>query len=295
MQKSVALCTYNGETYIREQLDSILKQTISVQEIIICDDHSTDQTFTIIEKYRENHPGLFKIFMNKKNLGYVKNFEKAISLCSGDLIFLSDQDDVWYENKVEKVEKSFLENKNINVLCHNVNLLGDEFKTEKNYWHLRNFTTNKSNSEILEMVFLSGNIFPGMAMVITKEAKEKYLPLRKINQLIIHDFELILRACKDNSFYTLDEILGDYRLHEEQNIGFDTRILDKKITANHIYTRHNSIQYITDLTEEFDLDQSLVEQYIANFKAYLSEYLTQFPIWKRPFIKVKMKHYYKIK
>lgn len=294
MQKSVALCTYNGEKYIREQLDSILKQNVAVTEIVVCDDHSTDQTFSILLQYQLQHPELFKIYQNKENLGYVKNFEKTIMLCSGDLIFLCDQDDYWYENKVEKVEKAFLENKNIRVLCHNINLLGNDIKN-KNYWELRNFSANKTNAEILETTFLSGNIFPGMAMVIDKKAQQNYFPLKKLNRLIIHDFELILQSSRENTFFAFNEILGDYRLHEEQNIGFDERNSNPIITAENIYTRRNSLEYIQKTATEFNLDQHLVEKYKADSYQYFEQYLNQFSFWKRIWQKMKMTYYYKIK
>lgn len=96
MKLSVALCTYNGESFLQQQLDSILQQELSVDEIVICDDGSTDRTISIIESYKQRyHYPTFILEQNKKNKGVRKNFEYAISLCSGDIIFLSDQDDVW--------------------------------------------------------------------------------------------------------------------------------------------------------------------------------------------------------
>ena len=84
---SVALCTYNGEIYLREQLESILEQTLPPDEIIICDDGSTDATIKILEEFRRKSFTSVKVYCNKENLGVSKNFEKAISLCSGDIIF----------------------------------------------------------------------------------------------------------------------------------------------------------------------------------------------------------------
>src|SRR5688572_22956866 len=96
MTVSVALCTYNGANFIGEQLQSICSQTMSPNEIVICDDASTDKTISCIREIKNNYPAIdWKIVKNTSNLGYVKNFEQAISLASGDIIFLSDQDDVW--------------------------------------------------------------------------------------------------------------------------------------------------------------------------------------------------------
>ena len=109
MKISVALCTYNGETFIDQQINSILNQTLKVDEIVVCDDISKDNTIKIIQEYSLKFPDIFKIYINESNIGSVKNFEKAISLCTGEIIFLSDQDDVWELNKVF-IFKDYFEN-----------------------------------------------------------------------------------------------------------------------------------------------------------------------------------------
>lgn len=98
---SVAMCTFNGEKYIKEQIESIINQSLVPDEIVICDDCSKDNTLNIIKETLDNWPGKVQLVVNEKNLGYRKNFEKSISLCNGDIIFLSDQDDVWNRNKIE--------------------------------------------------------------------------------------------------------------------------------------------------------------------------------------------------
>lgn len=293
MTTSVALCTYNGEKYIREQLDSILTQDSPVDEIVICDDGSTDGTAAILQDYETRFPNIFRIYSNSENLGYVRNFEKAMKLCTKDIIFLCDQDDIWYANKVKMIRKTFKENPKIQVVAHNMHLLNRNFSKE-NYWNLRNFSSKQTNSEILEKILFSGNIFPGMAMTITKVAKESYLPLKNINNLVIHDFEIAVRALKYNSFYALNEILGEYRLHEDQNVGFDLRLQNKTITATDVYQKNKNIDYIRDIVKQFNLDNLLLEKYIVNYNEFFKQYLEQFPMWKRIFIKIKTKYYYKI-
>ena len=91
---SIAMTSYNGEKYIREQLDSILTQTYGNFELIICDDRSKDSTVEIIKDYCIKDSRI-KLYVNEKNLGFKKNFEKAISLCKGEYIALSDQDDIY--------------------------------------------------------------------------------------------------------------------------------------------------------------------------------------------------------
>src|SRR5258708_14543216 len=91
---SVAMCTYNGAKFVQEQLRRIVAQSAPVQEIIICDDCSADETCAIVDAFSREHPGIIRLYRNSTRLGYSQNFAQAISLCRGDIIFLSDQDDV---------------------------------------------------------------------------------------------------------------------------------------------------------------------------------------------------------
>lgn len=90
---STAMCTYNGEKYLREQLESIARQTLLPNELVVCDDCSSDETVEIIQDFSRNAPFSVRLMINENNLGFAKNFEKAITLCSGEIIVLSDQDD----------------------------------------------------------------------------------------------------------------------------------------------------------------------------------------------------------
>src|SRR5262249_10160572 len=100
---SIALCTYNGAKYLSSQLESYLAQTCLPDEVVVCDDCSQDETVTILNDFAIRAPFPVRILVNDQNLGSTKNFEKSISLCSGEIIFLSDQDDVWMPNKIERV------------------------------------------------------------------------------------------------------------------------------------------------------------------------------------------------
>ncbi len=97
---SVAIATYNGAPYIREQLASIVAQTECPAEIVLVDDGSTDETLRVLQEFAAEASVPVRIYKNEKNLGTAKSFEKAISLCTGDFIALSDQDDVWVPEKI---------------------------------------------------------------------------------------------------------------------------------------------------------------------------------------------------
>lgn len=106
MKISIAMATYNGAKYLQEQLDSFMNQTRPPDEVVVCDDGSSDNTLDILEKFRDAAPFDVEIHKNENNTGLVQSFGTAISLCRGDLIFLSDQDDYWLDSKLAVVEKA---------------------------------------------------------------------------------------------------------------------------------------------------------------------------------------------
>ena len=98
---SVALASYNGAAHIGEQLESLAAQTRLPDEVVICDDASTDETVAIAERFAAHAPFPLSIHRNPANLGFNRNFERAMSLCRGELLFISDQDDIWHPHKIE--------------------------------------------------------------------------------------------------------------------------------------------------------------------------------------------------
>lgn len=115
---SIAMATYNGATLLQRQLDSILRQTRQPEELVVCDDGSSDETLEILAEFSQSAPFQVNIYRNSYNLGFTKNFEQALRKCAGDLIFLSDQDDVWLPKKIEFVEKVFQQNPDKLLVIH---------------------------------------------------------------------------------------------------------------------------------------------------------------------------------
>src|SRR5215217_714545 len=101
---SVAMCTYNGARFVAEQLASIAAQTRPPDELVVCDDRSTDATIAYVREFARTAPFPVRIFENEKNVGSTKNFERALELCEGDFIAFGDQDDVWLPEKLRKLE-----------------------------------------------------------------------------------------------------------------------------------------------------------------------------------------------
>ena len=117
------MTTCNGALYLRDQLDSFKNQVRLPDELIVCDDGSTDETLTILKEFKHTAPFDMTVIQNENNIGYTKNFEQAMLNCSGDLIFFSDQDDVWFSSKIVVVAKTFQDNPDILLVIHDGDLV----------------------------------------------------------------------------------------------------------------------------------------------------------------------------
>ncbi|MCE3077234.1 glycosyltransferase family 2 protein [Chryseobacterium gwangjuense] len=219
MKISVALCTFNGEKYLQQQIDSILHQTVKVDEIVVCDDGSNDATLQILKEYHAQFPEIFRIYSNEKNLRSVKNFEKAISLCTGEIIFLSDQDDIWEEVKVEMYVDHFKQHPKIDVICSNGYLIDDSNNTLEKYtvWDVPQIL-NSSNLDYFKIFCTIGNFATGASMAIKKSFVEKVLPFPLIDGFH-HDEWIAVIASEENRFDFINDKLFRYRIHSEQQVG----------------------------------------------------------------------------
>lgn len=241
MTTSVAMCTYNGEKYLREQLETIINQTIKIDEIIICDDISTDNTISIIKEYQEKYPNLIKLFINENNLRSVKNFEKAISLCENELIFLSDQDDLWKENKVEIILNYYENNKEINAICTNYNVMDENSIVDEYKFTLcdviNDIKTETNYFNPIEILIFSSNFATGCTMAFKKSLVEKIIPIPIIKDYH-HDEWIALLSSLENKFDFLNEKLINYRIHIDQQVGgvsFSDNKKKYKEVKNHFY------------------------------------------------------------
>ena len=221
MKISVALCTYNGEKYLSGQIDSILNQDFKYNlEIIICDDRSTDRTIEILKNYSNNYPDIFKIFINEKNLGSAKNFEKAISICDGDYIFLSDQDDIWHQDKVAKIIQKFEKNPKIDGIFTNASLINKESQiyTNLTLWDSIYFLENQLPKPVdfVDLILRNGNIVTGATLCIKKQVKNIIFPFPKD---ILHDEWIAKILSLKGTLSYVNQNLISYRIHENQQVG----------------------------------------------------------------------------
>lgn len=205
---SIALCTFNGERFLKEQIDSILAQTYSDFELIICDDGSTDRTIDIISTYKELDSRI-TLYKNETNLGFVKNFEKAISLCSGDYIALADQDDIWKANKIEIL----VENIHDNLLIYTDAILVDvDSKTlGKNLIRPKKNLIKGANRN---RAFLLTNCVSGNTLMFSSNLVEHILPIP--DTVSFHDIWIAFVASTEGAITYVEDALTYYRRYEEQ-------------------------------------------------------------------------------
>ena len=201
------MTTYNGSEYLKEQLDSILSQTENDFELIICDDCSTDNTREIIEKYAKSDSRIH-FYKNEVNLGYAKNFAKAISLCKGDYIALSDQDDIWLPEHLE-ILLNHLKNCNCSLVGGNA-LLVDSNNNDLNCKLINNNNLPKATKDFNTMI-LYRNVFQGAGILFEKEILVKALPFP--DNIKYHDWWLALVASEMKGVNYINVPVLRYRQH----------------------------------------------------------------------------------
>ncbi|WP_296824943.1 glycosyltransferase family 2 protein [uncultured Megasphaera sp.] len=213
---SIALCTYNGEKYIEEQLESLINQTYQPDEIIICDDQSKDNTVNKAKSLLCGWPGIWKIVINKKNLGYKKNFQKAISLCRGDIIFLSDQDDVWDSNKLNIILDAFQKHPKAMMIFHDAEIVNENLqRIYPSLWKNMGFDCQEFMNNMYGR-FIEGNVVQGAACAFRKKLFQTSQPF-PIEA--IHDEWLALNAIPNGGIYPVNRKLLKYRQTGSNEIG----------------------------------------------------------------------------
>ena len=217
---SVALCSYNGEKYIHQQIDSILSQTHRPSEIVVCDDGSTDRTPEILAEYQKQYPEIFRIHFNEINLRSVKNFEKAISLCSKEIIFLSDQDDIWAENKAEKIVYFLDNHAEIDAVATNGFCIDENGTVHEKYslWDAPVFLREKGKNIDYFEIILHCNIATGASMAFRAALKPEIMPFPVLKDYH-HDEWIAVNTARKGRFAFLNDKLFYYRTHQEQQVG----------------------------------------------------------------------------
>lgn len=247
---SVAMCTYNGAEFLPAQLESIFAQTRPPDEIVICDDGSTDGTTSLI-------PDNVVLHRNEQNLGTVKNFEKAIGLCTGDVIVLSDQDDVWREDKLALIEDAFRKNPNAGLVFSDAEIVDESLKPlNRRMWDEVGFDPHKrklvAQGRALD-VLITGWTVSGATMAFRSEYAKLSLPI-PTSLAMIHDGWIALTVAAVSDVALIDEPLIKYRQHRRQQIGAPAPNKNiEHVTTREALKRRNSsseLQTILDTLHE---------------------------------------------
>jgi glycosyltransferase involved in cell wall biosynthesis len=217
------MCTYNGASYLQEQLDSFLWQTRLPDEIVVCDDCSQDETVEILKKFAAKSPFPVHIHVNKTNVGLTGNFDNAISRCTGDIIFLSDQDDVWLPERLEKFEAAFQKDADVGLVFCDAYLVNEKLES----LNCRNWELVGFNGKLQEM-FVEGSSFPillyhnvisGFSMAFRSEYKNLISPIPDNLNLLVYDHWIGILLSSVSKLGLVTEPLVKYRQHSKQQIG----------------------------------------------------------------------------
>ena len=213
----VLVATYNGEKYIKQQIESLLNQTYKNIQIYISDDCSTDGTRQILKEYENNNR--IKIFYQEKNLGYVGNFEFLLHQVKSNLYMLCDQDDVWKKEKIEKsVEK--LKSEDLDLVFGDLEVVDENLNTiyssYNKYMHMSEKIENYYQDYRLQYLY---NCMTGCTMLSKRKYLDKILPLPKNSKYMIHDYWIGLIVSLNGKVGYLNTPYILYRQHGKNQVG----------------------------------------------------------------------------
>ena len=218
MKISVAMAACNGATFITEQLESILAQSLAPHEIVVCDDSSDNDTRDAIDSVTKSCPGIIKYHKNEHPLGVSKNFERAISLCSGDIILLSDQDDVWLTDKIQHLVAAITKSSgSVAAFCDSSLVDANLSPLGLSHWDLRGFSGDNIrkylNSDHLgKLAFFCRQVPPAAHnMAFRADLKPLLLPFPELNEC--HDTWIGLIIAAAAEWNVCDESLTLFRQH----------------------------------------------------------------------------------
>ena len=217
---SVALCTYNGGPYLGDQLASIAGQTRPPDELVVCDDGSSDDTVAVLGRFAADAPFPVRWSVNPATLGSTRNFDRAVNLCHGDLIATCDQDDIWRPDKLAVMEAVFRDDPGVALAASDADLIGPGGEPAGGrLWdavgfapaHRAEFAAGRGVGVLIRQTCLTG-----ATMVFRAGLRDLAGPFP---QVWVHDAWLAFIAAAAADIRLVLEPLVQYRLHPRQQIG----------------------------------------------------------------------------
>jgi glycosyltransferase involved in cell wall biosynthesis len=217
LKVSVAMCAFNSEAFVKEQLESILAQSRCPDEIVLCDDGSTDGTMDIVKKIADKYPGKIRVVQNKRQLGCCRNFELATSLVTGDVIFLSDSDDVWFPEKVETMLPAFAEDSEVVMAYSDAVITDRDLRPTGTVFNRRKGTDLRQTPTLQDLG--RGIGFNGPMIAFHSRLKPFVIPFSPLSLQWYHDHWIGFIAYAVGKIKVIDRPLVYYRRHGKNEGG----------------------------------------------------------------------------
>jgi glycosyltransferase involved in cell wall biosynthesis len=221
---SVAMCTYNGEQFLAQQLASIARQSRPPDELVVCDDRSTDRTVAMIREFAASVRYPVRVLENEHNLGVAANFEQAIRLCEGNLIALADQDDIWYPIRLERSEEELAAHPEAGLIFSDADVIDDKNQTTGATLWQRLFFMGKREQDLLAgryLVLAKHRFVTGATVMMRATLRDRCLPIGKG---WIHDEWIAMITAAFCDLKPIAQPLIQYRIHPSQEVGFKNKL-----------------------------------------------------------------------
>lgn len=267
MKISVALCTYNGETFLTRQLASIRQQTRSPYEVVASDDRSTDGTIDILRDFAASVSFPVRITQNDHNLGFVANFERAIQLCQGDLIALCDQDDIWYPTRLERSLEEFTAYPEVGFVFADADIIDQQDQlTGMRLWTNFGFVGKRKEQLMTgDYTVLAKNRFvTGATVMFRSRLRQNCLP---VGAGWLHDEWLVATAAAVAEVKPIDSPLIKYRQHASQQIGLSPPPSFQERNRRHWSELARQIGLLEEICSKLS-QQSLTQRGAALYSRY---------------------------
>jgi glycosyltransferase involved in cell wall biosynthesis len=223
---SIAMCTYNGDRFLREQSESFLNQSRLPDHLVVCDDGSTDGTRSLLLEFARRSPFPVDLRFNTRNLGIARNFEQSLLACTGDFIALCDQDNRWHPQKLQHLSELLEANPQVGYVSSNAELIDDQGQS----LHQTLWGVQKLDAETLAELspaerrdyLVQSNCLNGATMLLRRAHLWKFLA--PIPTTWLHDHWIgVVSEILNCTGFTTPDLLTQYRIHSGQMVGIRSR------------------------------------------------------------------------